>query len=359
MKLFRQFILFMLISGLLVACGSEEQTQSEPEALTGNESEGEKLQIYTTLYPLEYFTNEIGGSYVDVTSILPAGADPHTYEPTSKTMVDIATADVFIYNGANLEAYAEKIQQALIDEDVKMLEATDGLDLSNNEHEHEEHADEEESEEHAHEEEETEEHADEESEEQHAHEEDETESTEDGGHDHGDVDPHVWLDPILSIALAENIKTELVALMPEQEETFEANYQELVSRLESLDSNFHDTIETYEQNEILVAHAAYGYWEKAYGIEQLAISGITSSDEPSQKELENIIEQVKENDINYLFFEQNIKPKVATVIQQETGIESLELHNLSVLTEEDIENNYDYFTLMERNLKAIEKALAE
>ncbi|WP_117170789.1 metal ABC transporter solute-binding protein, Zn/Mn family [Paraliobacillus sediminis] len=328
MRLLLRYMLVMLVGGVLVACGSEEQSKSESEAVSGTESE--QVQIYTTLYPLEYFANEIGGSYVDVTSILPAGADPHTYEPTSKTMVDIATADVFIYNGANLEAYAEKIQEALIDEEVKMLAATDGLDLLNYEHEDEEHAHEE-----------------------------ETESTEDDGHDHGDIDPHVWLDPMLSISLAENIKTELVAQMPEQEETFEANYQDLVSRLENLDSTFHETIEGYEQNQILVSHAAYGYLEKAYGIEQLAISGITSSDEPSQKELEDIIEQVKENDINYLFFEQNIQPKVATVIQQETGVDSLELHNLSVLTEEDIENNDDYFTLMEQNLEAIETALAE
>lgn len=348
MKLLLRFMLVMLVGGVLVACGSEEQSKSESEVVSGTESE--QIQIYTTLYPLEYFANEIGGSYVDVTSILPAGADPHTYEPTSKTMVDIATADVFIYNGANLEAYAEKIQAALIDEDVKMIAATDGLDLLNYEHEEEEHAHVEESDEHAHEEDESEEHE---------HDEADTESTEDDGHDHGDVDPHVWLDPMLSISLAENIKTELVAQMPEQEEVFEANYQDLVSRLENLDSTFHETIEGYEQNEILVSHAAYGYLEKAYGIEQLAISGITSSDEPSQKELEDIIEQVKENDINYLFFEQNIKPKVATVIQQETGVESLELHNLSVLTEEDIENNDDYFTLMERNLKAIETALAK
>ncbi|WP_112180051.1 metal ABC transporter solute-binding protein, Zn/Mn family [Paraliobacillus zengyii] len=345
MKLLMRFTLFMLVGGLLVACGSEEQAESESEAVSGTDSEEEKLQIYTTLYPLEYFANEIGGSYVEVTSILPAGADAHTYEPTSKTMVDIATADLFIYNGADLEAYAEKIQQALIDEDVEMVEAAEGLDLLNYEHEHEE-----ESEEHAHDEEESEEHT---------YEEEEAESTEDDGHDHGDVDPHVWLDPMLSVSLAENIKEELVAKMPEQEETFEANYQDLVSRLESLDSNFHDTIEGYDQNEILVSHAAYGYWEKAYGIEQLAISGITSSDEPSQKELENIIEEVEENDIHYLFFEQNITPKVATVIQQETGVESLELHNLSVLTEEDIDNSEDYFTLMERNLKAIETALAE
>ncbi|GGM25734.1 adhesin [Paraliobacillus quinghaiensis] len=358
MKLLYKLLLLLVVSGLLFACGTEEQTQSELESEQEQKQEQKQkqkqkqLQVYTTLYPLEYFANEIGGAYVDVISILPAGADPHTYEPTSKTMVDIATADAFIYNGANLETYAEKIQAALSEENVKMVEATEGIDLLNTIHAHEEeavHVSTEESNDHDHEDEghDEEEHAEAE------------EHIEDDGHNHGDVDPHVWLDPILAQELAENVKNTLVGLMPEQKETFETNYQDLILRLNDLDAEFHETIESYEQNKILVSHAGYGYWEKAYGLEQIAISGLSSSNEPSQKELERIIEAVRENNIEYLFFEQNITPKVATVIQNEAGIESLELHNLSVLTEQDIENGDDYFTLMERNLKAIETALSE
>lgn len=347
MKSLVRFILYMLIFGLLVACGNDGESKSDSDTAT-TEVETETVQIYTTLYPLEYFTKEIGGSNVEVTSILPAGADPHTYEPTSKTMVDIATADLFIYNGANLEAYAEKIQNALIDEDVKMVAASEGLDLLDYAHDHEAHNETESVEEHAHEDED----------EEHGHEEDD-EAHEEDDHNHGDIDPHVWLDPILAQEVAKNIKNELVALIPEQEATFEANYQDLISRLDNLDHEFHETIESYQQNKILVTHAAYGYWEKAYGIEQIAISGLTSSDEPSQKELETVIEAIKENDIKYLLFEQNVTPKLATVIQGETGVKSLELHNLSILTEEDIENNNNYFTLMERNLTALETALAE
>jgi len=340
MKSLYRILLLLVVSGLLFACGTEEQTQSDLES--ESESRKEQLQVYTTLYPLEYFANEIGGAYVDVISILPAGSDPHTYEPTSKTMVDIATADVFIYNGANLETYAEKIQAALSEEKVKMTEATKGIDLLDSIHEHEEeaiHVSAEESDDHE------------------EHDEDE-EHIEYDGHNHGDVDPHVWLDPILAKELAENVKNTLVSLMPEQKESFEANYQDLVSRLEELDHTFHETIESYEKNKILVSHAGYGYWEKAYGIKQIAISGLSSSNEPSQKDLERIIEEVKENNIQHLFFEQNITPKVATVIQNETGIESLELHNLSVLTDSDIENGDDYFTLMKKNLQAIETALS-
>ena len=106
-----------------------------------------------------------------------------------------------------------------------------------------------------------------------------------------------------------------------------------------------------------VTHAAYGYWEQSYGIEQIAITGVSSSQEPSQKQLERILDRVENNNIEYLLFEQNVEPKVAEVIQAETNVESLQLHNLSVLTDEDIENDETYFSLMERNLNVLTEAL--
>lgn len=348
-----RFILpFVLIIFFLIGCGAEQEAQS-------NESD-DRLSIYTTLYPLEFFAKEIGGSHVDVISILPAGADPHTFEPTSKTMVDIATADAFIYNGADLEAYAETIKSSLEDEPVLKIEASSGVALLDHIHDHTEEGQEHEEVGEAHDHtEETHEH--EESEEDHQHTDDDSssETDEHDGHDHGDLDPHLWLDPMRAVKLAENIKDTLVELKPEAKDEFEANFNELQVRLEELDQEFHNQLENQKRREILVTHAAYGYWESSYGIEQVAISGVSSTQEPSQKQLEKVINTVKEHDINYLLFEQNVEPKVASVIQNETNVEALHIHNLSVLTDEDIDNEEDYFTLMNKNLEVLVTALSE
>ncbi|MFC4403433.1 metal ABC transporter solute-binding protein, Zn/Mn family [Gracilibacillus xinjiangensis] len=361
------FVSFILIIWL-TACGQDEQT-------AGNNSEEESssdvLEIYTTLYPLEYFAKEIGGEYVNVTTILPPGADPHNFEPTSKLMVDIAKGDLFIYNGANMEAYASTIEEAIESEDVKIAEAAEGVSLVEHLHEHgdeeehhhgEEAATQEEDHNHSHEEEATEEdhnhsHEEEATEEDHNHDDEAAATEEAHDHDHGDVDPHVWLDPTKAIGLAENIKDALIELNPDQSDFFEENFHNLEERLIALDKSFHETIDQTSNNEILVTHAAYGYWEKSYGLEQIAITGISPSDEPSQKEIERIIDHVETNGIKYLLFEQNIEPKVAQVIQEEAQVEALELHNLSILTEEDIDNGETYFTLMERNLEVLKQAL--
>ena len=99
-----------------------------------------------------------------------------------------------------------------------------------------------------------------------------------------------------------------------------------------------------------VSHAAFGYIANTYGLEQIAVAGLNSQDEPSQKELTEIIDLANEKNIKYILFEQNVSSKLTEVIRKEVGAESLVLHNLGVLSKEDIANDETYFTLMKRNL---------
>lgn len=108
---------------------------------------------------------------------------------------------------------------------------------------------------------------------------------EDDGHDHGDLDPRVWLDPVLAIDLSNNIKNSLSDIMPEHASEFESNFLQLKSDLEKLIQDFKSTVDNSKTKYLLVSHAAYGYWESRYGIEEIAIASLSPSQVPSQKEL--------------------------------------------------------------------------
>ncbi|MGM0847318.1 MAG: metal ABC transporter solute-binding protein, Zn/Mn family [Bacillota bacterium] len=399
--------LFVSITSLLLlaACGGTGADQA-----TNNDEE--TLKVYTTVYPLSDFTEKIGGEFVETESIYPPGADEHTFEPSQKDMMNLSDADLFFYIGLGLEGFVNKAEEVLKNENVTMIAAgseledsleNSGDDLAHedeeehadeqahedeeehaDEHAHEdeeEHADEhahedeeEHADEHAHEDEEEhadehahedeEEHADEhahEDEEEHADEhahEDEEEHSEGDGHGHNhDIDPHVWLDPIFSKELAHSIYEALSEQMPEQEETFKENYETLLSQLDELNESFKETAAHAKHSQIFVAHAAYGYWEQRYGIEQVAISGISTTDEPSQQELKKIIDLASENEISYIIFEQNGSSRLTEVVQKEIGAEELTLHNLGVRTQEDIDEEKDYFDLMNENIETLQKAL--
>jgi zinc transport system substrate-binding protein len=348
-------VLLLSLSSFLVGCTAKEETTKEE---TKTESTAtEKLKIYTTIFPLEDFAKKIGGEHVDVVGMLPAGGDGHTFEPTAKTMVEIAEADAFIYTGAGIEGFAEAATEALENEKVKIVKAAEGIELvSLEEHSDESEAGNEEHKDEASHDEQEGEAGHDEHEGESSHDEDEGDS----GHDeeeHGDFDPHVWLDPILAIQLAENILHVLEELKPEVKADFEKNFNELKQGLEELDDEFKELVEGAAKKEILVAHAAYGYWESRYGIEQISVTGLSPTNEPSQQSMKNIIETAKQHEIEYVIFEQNVSTKIAEIVRNEIKAEALTLHNLETITEEESKNNEDYFSMMRRNLETLKTAL--
>lgn len=340
------FVLILGIFFVLSGCSDEKP----------DENSSNKTTVYTTVYPLQYFTERIGGDAIEVETIYPPGSDEHTFEPSQKDMMKLADSDLFIFIGLGLEGFVDKAKETLKNENVKMVAAGENIEFVHSEENHDPaHEEEGDSDEAEHEEEHADEHGAE-PEEGHEH---EGESEEGHDHSHGDIDPHVWLDPLYSKELAESIKDALVEQMPEQKEQFEQNYEELVQELDNLHNDFEQSVQNAKHKEFIVSHAAYGYWEERYGLDQISVSGLNSSSEPTQKELQKIIAEAKEHDLKYVFFEQNVSSRLTEILQKEIGAEPLMLHNLSVLTEENITENQTYFTLMEDNLASLKKALNE
>ena len=335
MKKVLSLFLFSIVAVILAACGGDDNATTDKETTESTN----KLSIYTTVYPLQYFAERIGGEYVDVSSIYPPGANEHTFEPTQKDMMTLADADMFFYIGLGLEGFVEKAKNTLANEHVKLVATADHvseekLHISTG---------------HVHAEDE---------EDDHGHEEHEEEASDllidHSGHGH---DSHVWLSPVISQDLAAVIKDELVAAMPEQEALFTENYEALVAELEELHAKFESMAAQTTQKTFFVSHAAFGYIAGHYGFSQVPVAGLNSQSEPSQKELTKIVDLAKKENIQYIFFEQNVSSNLTEVIQNEVGADSLILHNLSVLTTDDIKNGETYFTLMEKNMEALKTAL--
>jgi zinc transport system substrate-binding protein len=273
------------------------------------------LSVYTTVFPLQYFSERIGGKYVKVDTIYPPGSDEHTFEPSQKDMMNLADADLFIYIGLGLEGFVEKAKETLKNENVTMLAAAANLKLPKNQ----ENADE-----------------------------------EDG---HSDVNPHVWLDPVYSKEMAASIKDAMIKKMPGKKDYFNQNYNKLAAELDQLNQDFKQTADNAVHKEFIVTHAAFGYWETRYGIKQISIAGLSTANEPSQKKLEGIVSAVEKEHLKYILFEQNVNSKLGEIVEKETGIKALPIHNLAVLTNKNIKDRETYITLMKKNLDTLKIAL--
>lgn len=272
-----------------------------------------RLKVMASFYPMYDLARKVGGDKIQVKDMVPAGTEPHDWEPAATDIRNLEDADVFVYNGADLEHWAEDVLDTLENQDLVVSEASDGVELL------------------------------------------------DGGEDHahGDngKDPHVWLDPMRAKQEMANIKDAFVKADPENKDYYEANYEKYAGEFDELDQEFRDGLKDTKSRDIIVAHEAFGYLCNAYDLTQLAIEGLTPDSEPDPAKMQEVIEYAKKYDIHTIFFEELASPKVAKTVAKEVDAVTAVLNPIEGLSEEDIEAGEDYFSVMRKNLEALQKAL--
>ena len=319
MKLFKKFILFVVAFALIVP-GVSVHAQ-------------DKKTVMTTFYPVYYLASRIGGEAVNVEMLLESGQDAHSYESTAKDAVAVQEADLFIYQDDEMEFFVSDLLSIVDQEATQVLESTEGIELLSGDHNHEEEEHEE-----GHEEEHDHEH-------DHEHEE---------GHSH-EFDPHTWLDPNFYSQQAENVKNALIELDPANEATYTENAEKLSEELTALNEEFNVGLADLKNRTIVVQHEAFGYLAHAYDLEQLAISGLANNAEPSAKQLAEMTSVVIERNIQVIYVDPTTSTTISETVSQATGAELRPLRTLEFITEEEIEQGEDYFSIMRENLAQLTK----
>ncbi|WP_379153850.1 metal ABC transporter substrate-binding protein [Paenibacillus sp. sgz5001063] len=316
---------------------------STERAAAGTAVKADKLDIKVSFYPMYEFTRNIVGDLADVETLIPAGVEPHDWEPTAQDMAGISAADVLVFNGAGMEGWAQQVISSASGTPLVAVEASKGLNLmAGTEEEEEDHAGAEDD--HAHKE---GEHADEGDE--HAEE----------GHDHGGLDPHVWLAPSLAIKEVQTIEAALSVASPENASAFKANSAAYIAKLEQLDKEFKDSLKDTKRKDFITQHAAFGYLAQEYGLTQIPIAGLSPEQEPSASQMAGIVEFAKAHDVKTIFFETLVSSSVADTVAREIGAKTAVLNPIEGLTDEDRSSNQDYLSIMRKNLEALKTALNE
>lgn len=350
-------ILFLL-TGIVLLSGCSKAAETKDAAKSAENKEG--LKVYASVYPMYDFAKKIAGDKLDVEMLMPQGTEPHGWEPDTDAIKNLENADMLIYNGAGLEDWTDKVIDSLSNKNLKVVEASEGVELIKSSHDHEEeehdHEAAEENHNHNHEAEENHNHNHEAAENNHNHEAHE-EDHEHEGHHHGPMDPHVWTSPKNAKIEMENIKNAFCELDKENADYYESNYEKYAKMLDELDAKYKEKLAALPNKTIVVSHEAYGYLCKDYGLTQLGIKGVNAETEPDAKKMAEIISYIKDNKITTVFTEELIDPKVSKIIAEETGCEVKVLSPIEGLSEEQIKNNEDYFSIMEENLENLVGAL--
>jgi zinc transport system substrate-binding protein len=169
-----------------------------------------------------------------------------------------------------------------------------------------------------------------------------------GLHRFSNGDPHVWLDPLRYALVVRRIGR---ARHREQAAT------RLARRVEELDAAYGAGLKHCARSEIVTSHEAFAYLAQRYGLEQIAITGLTPEAEPAPKDLERVVSLVRRTRATTIFFETLVSPRIAETVARETGARTAVLNPIEGLTPEQARQGEDYFSLMRSNLATLRRAL--
>lgn len=343
----KKIISTLTLSALLVMSGCQSTVETEVPETSSEESQS--YSVVASFYPAFFFTSQVLGetSAVELTNLIPAGGEPHTYEPSPSQLAQMESADLIVVQGEGMEPWLEGLEHELEDNGVEILALNDHLDLLSFEEEHEDHDEHEGHDDHGHED--------------HDHEE-EHEDHDDHGHDdhhdhdHGEYDPHTWLDPLLVVKMVGEIKESLINMDPANAEQYEENANRFVAELGIIHQTYERALASCELDAFITSHDAFAYLAERYGLHVHAVSGVSPFDEPAASQLAELIEVAQEEKVKHIFFEVLANPEAAEVLAEEAGLTSLILNPIAGLAKDQQEE--DYFSLMQENLDNLKIGLA-
>ena len=306
-------ISIIMVAVLIMGFAACSRTTEKPTQQSG-------LTIYASFYPMQFLASQIAGDKAQVISLVPAGVEPHDWEPKPKTLAGLQESDMLVYNGAGMEAWLEDFLPSLQKAGVKTVNTSNGLELlpfnEKNEEENQK----------------------------------------------GEVlayDPHVWVSPAKYKQQAQNVLNALIEVDAAKQDYYKSNYNKLAEQLDKLDSDYRQAIAGFKSKVFIVSHSAFEYLAKEYGLTQLPIRGVTPQAEPSPAKLAELVQICKENNIKYIFFESLVSPKLSETLANEVGAETLVLNDGQGITEEQMKQGKSYITIMYENLENFKKALMQ
>lgn len=292
----------------------------------------EKLFIFTSIQPQEYFVEQIGGTRVKVQALVPPGSSPATYEPTPRQMADLSKAKIFFRIGVPFEnAFLANITETT--DNLHIVDTRKGIKLRIMQHHHG-HENEHKSTDHS-------------DHEQHNHATEAEHAHDDDDHNKEGNDPHIWLSPKLVKIQARTITDALIDKDPDGKTYYEHNLSVFMNKLDKLDQHLTDALAPVKGRSFMVFHPSWGYFADAYGLKQEPIE--IEGKEPSGKQLVRIIEMAQTENIRVVFVQPQFNMNSAKRIADAINGVVIPIDPLS----------RDYITNLEKVAETVREALQE
>ena len=294
-------ILVLCTAVLLISCKSN----SKDTVVNDN-----RLQVSVTFNALAEFVSAVGKEMVDVSTIIPAGTEPHDFEPKAADLVGLSKAKVFVYNGLGMEAWAEKAISAADNDNLVVVVASEGAAPIKN-------------------------------------------TDVSAIDEHGDNDPHIWLSLKGAETEVQNIAAGLSMADQDNKDYYAANAKAYTDQLEGLYNEYKDKFASLDNKNFVTGHAAFNYFCRDFGLTQNSVEDVFAEGEPSTKQLVGLVGYCKENKATTIFAEKMASPDISKTLANEVSADVVTIYTI-----EGPEDNLSYLERMTDNCEKIYQSLS-
>jgi zinc transport system substrate-binding protein len=293
----------------LTACSSTD-ADSTPTSSTAQES---AFTIAASFYPIEEIARRVIGDNGTVIGLTPSGDEAHGLELTAKQLDQLSKADFLFFIGDGFQPSVEKAAASLKNSvsSLDLLTSVTQIEMP----------------------------------------EEKEEADSDHGHDeHGEKDPHVWLDPANMAKMTRAVEATLAKTMPEMAEQFATNADLYVAELNQLGEDIDAGLKNCESRAVVTSHEAFGYLAARANLTTIPIAGVNPEDEPSAKELQKIAAIAKEQKASTVFFEVLLPEDLARTLAKSIGATTSILDPIEGISTADLKAGASYLSIQRDNL---------
>jgi zinc transport system substrate-binding protein len=267
----------IIIAGIITSANVSQQTKS-PSATSTT-----KFKIIASFFPMYEFTRNVAGDKANVSVFIPIGEEPHGWEPSTQAIQDVQNSQLFIYNGAGMEAFIPQFTSTGNFPNTTFVRASQGITMQD------------------------------------------ADVTNLGADEakpiieQGGKDPHVWNDPILAQQEVRNIANAMEKSDPANAQYYENNANTYITKLAKLDQDIKSELSSCKIHTFVSFHNAFNYFSQRYGLTDVWIYGIAPESELAPQDMEKVINIAKANNVKMIFSEDLVDPRLADTLATEVG----------------------------------------
>jgi len=306
------------------------------------ETSEEKIKVATTIKAVESLVKAVGKDKVEIEKIVPDGTEIHEFEPKAQDILKLSNANMFVYNGDELETWADKAVESVKNKNLKVVELAKDIEkldvkendiLDNDKDKKDEKHDEKD---HDHEHKDGEKH------------DDKGEKKEGHHHHHDGKDPHTWLSLKNAKKYVEKIKESLIEVDSKNKEFYEKNAKQVTEEIDKLYNEYSGKFAKSNKKNFVIGHPAFAYLANEFGLKQLSVEDVFGEGTPTIAKMKALVEYCKKNNVKGILVESTANKDVINTVSRETGAK---IHQVYVM--EDPAESLEYIEAMKKNLELV------